>query len=231
MTGEVTPASDAHPSSTPVAHDTGGDDEARARADLGAAVRRLTHSVVGHHASVERLRDTTRILEMLCDTHEAGARRSRPSDTFRASWDHPIADGERIFTHLDRPFSGEASPWGLDIDARRVGDEVVAEVTLRAAHEGAPERSHGGIVAALFDDVLGMVLQIHQEQAYTGELTVRYEAGTPLHTPLRLVARRTGAERRKILLEGELFDGEQRLALARAVFIRIEQYGAAPPTT
>lgn len=228
MTGEVTRGADDRTTS---GTDAGPVEEAEARAELGAAVRRLTHSVVGHHATVERLRDTARLLDELSGIHEAGARRSRPSDTFRASWDHPIADGERILTHLDRPFSGEASPWGLDIDARRVGDEVVAEVTLRAAHEGAPDRSHGGIVAALFDDVLGMVLQIHQEQAYTGELTVRFEAGTPLHTPLRLVARRTGAERRKILLEGELFDGGQRLATARAVFIRIEQYTAAPRTS
>jgi acyl-coenzyme A thioesterase PaaI-like protein len=196
-------------------------DEARARNALGAAVRRLTHAVVGHHAPLHRLRDTASILDGLSTDHESGERRSRSSDTFRAAWDAPIGDGDRIFTHLDRPFSGEASPWGLDIDARRSGDDVVAQVTLRSAHEGAPDRGHGGIVAALFDDVLGMLLQVHQHRAFTGELTVRYEAGTPLHRPLRLVASLVGMEGRKLHLAGELFDGEQRLATAKAIFIRV----------
>lgn len=200
------------------------DDEASLRADLGAAVRRLTHAVVGHQATLEQLSRTITEVNALCDAHERGAPRRRPSESFRVNWDADIADGERVFTHLDRPISGEASPWGLDIDARRRGDEVVAEVTLRAAHEGAPERSHGGIVAALFDDVLGMLLQIHHERAYTGELTVRYEAGTPLHRPLRLVGRIAGSEGRKLHLEGELYDGGQRLAVARGVFIRIPEY-------
>lgn len=195
------------------------------RSDLGAALRRLTHAVVGHHATLEQLSATTLALDALSELHEAGGPRSRPGETFRVAWDSPIGEGDRILTHLDRPISGEASPWGLDIDARRVGDDVVAEVTLRAAHEGAPERGHGGIVAALFDDVLGMLLQVHQERAYTGELTVRYEAGTPLHRPLRLVATMTGREGRKIHLQGELFDGGQRVATARAVFIRIVDYG------
>ena len=84
----------------------------------------------------------------------------------------------------DRPISGRASPWGLDLDVHRHGDEIEALVTLRAAHEGAPGRSHGGVVAALFDDVFGFVLGVIEQAAFTGELTVRYERGTPLHRPL-----------------------------------------------
>ena len=45
-----------------------------------------------------------------------------------------------------------------------------------AAHEGAPGRSHGGVVAGLFDDVFGFVLDVVQEPAFTGELTIRYVA-------------------------------------------------------
>jgi hypothetical protein len=199
-------------------------DTARLRTALGVALRRLTHAVVGHHAEPDQLLATAAALDELSSAHETGEARSRPTESFRAAWDSPIGEGERIFTHLDRPFSGDASPWGLDIDARRVGDDVVAEVTLRAAHEGAPQRSHGGIVAGLFDDVLGMLLQVHGERAFTGELTVRYEAGTPLHRPLRLVASLAGTDGRKLHLRGELYDGAQRLATARAIFIRIDDY-------
>ena len=45
---------------------------------------------------------------------------------------------------------------GLDTEIHREGDDLIAYVTLRAAHEGAPGRSHGGVVAALFDDIFGL---------------------------------------------------------------------------
>ena len=55
------------------------------------------------------------------------------------------ADGAELTSFDERPISGRASPWGLDLHIRRVGDEIVTHLTLGAAHEGAPGRSHGGI--------------------------------------------------------------------------------------
>ncbi len=86
----------------------------------------------------------------------------------------------------------------------RDGDDAVAAVTLRAAHEGAPMRSHGGIVAALFDDVFGFVLGFHSLPAFTGELTIRYEAGVPIGVPLECRVRLTEQKGRKLLMAGEL---------------------------
>ena len=88
----------------------------------------------------------------------------------------------------------------------RHGDEIEAILTLRAAHEGAPERSHGGIVAGLFDDVFGFVLDVVQEAAFTGELTIRYEAPTPLHRPIACRGRLARRDGRKLHIEGELVD-------------------------
>ncbi len=86
----------------------------------------------------------------------------------------------------------------------RDGDEAVAVVTLDSAHEGAPGRSHGGIVAALFDDVFGFVLTINEQPAFTGELTVRYERGVPLHVSLECRARLTERDGRKMYMTAEL---------------------------
>ena len=62
----------------------------------------------------------------------------------------------------------------------RHGDEIEARLTLRAAHEGAPDEAHGGIVAALFDDVFGFLLGVIQQAAFTGDLRIRFVAATPL---------------------------------------------------
>ena len=67
---------------------------------------------------------------------------------------------------------------------RREGDEAVLTVTLGSAFEGAPGRAHGGVVATLIDEAMGMVLHIVGTPAFTGRLTVNYRAPTPLNEHL-----------------------------------------------
>lgn len=204
------------------------------RADAGRAIRDIGHALVGHHASVELLRDVTRTLDDLTQRLEQGAARSRSEVRSDAEFADPPTDGAVMTTYDERPVSGRASPWGLDIEVRRDGDEAVASLTLRAAHEGAPERSHGGIVAALFDDVFGFVLQIRSQSAFTGELSVRYEAGVPIGEPLTCRVRLDSRDGRKLHMTGELtmLATGQLLARATATFIAIEpNHFAAQPSS
>jgi acyl-coenzyme A thioesterase PaaI-like protein len=104
----------------------------------------------------------------------------------------------------------------------RDGDEVVARCTLRSAHEGAPTRSHGGIVAAMFDDVYGFVLTIMRQPAFTGELSVRYVAGTPIGVPLECRVRLAEQVGRKLYMTGELTAAGSVVATSKATFIAID---------
>jgi acyl-coenzyme A thioesterase PaaI-like protein len=195
---------------------------ADARADAGRAVRDIGHALVGHHAPIELLERVTTSLDGLTAELDAGDPRSRAQARRDGQWDEPAADGETLTTYDERPVSGRASPWGLDLHVYRDGDEAVAEVTLRAAHEGAPNRSHGGIVAALFDDVFGFVLNFHRQPGFTGELTIRYEAGTPIGVPLECRVRLAERQGRKLLMTGELTDEGRVVARSKATFIAIE---------
>ena len=58
--------------------------------------------------------------------------------------------------------------------------------------------------------------------AFTGELTIRYEVGVPLHVPLVCRLRREGREGRKLYLAGELLNGEQVLTRATGTFIVVD---------
>lgn len=195
--------------------------EARARA--GRAVRDIGHALVGHHASVEVLDELTATLDTLTARLGEGAGRSRAEVRRDGQWGEPPADGDLMTTYDERPVSGRASPWGLDIEVRRDGDEAVATLTLRAGHEGAPGRSHGGIVAALFDDVYGFVLNILKQPGFTGELGVRYEAGVPIGVPLECRVRMSGRERRKLFMTGELTTADGTVvARSTATFICID---------
>lgn len=130
-----------------------------------------------------------------------------------------------MYTFDERPVSGRSAPLGFDLDVRREGNEAVGRLTLGPAHEGAPQRSHGGMISALMDDMFGFILTIEEQAGFTGELTVRYEAGTPIGTPLECRVRMVERDGRKLYMTGEVtLDGDPDTVFARgrAVFIAID---------
>jgi acyl-coenzyme A thioesterase PaaI-like protein len=207
-----------------VAQTDAPDDLADARAEAGRAIRDIGHALVGHQAPVELIDRITSVLDDLTAELEVGPPRSRREERPTADWGPPPADGETMTSYDERPISGRSSPWGLDLAIVREGDEAVARLTLRAAHEGAPGRSHGGVVAALFDDVYGFVLTMFSQAAFTGELGIRYEAGTPIGHPLECRVRQERREGRKLFMTGELIDATDGAVVARstATFIAID---------
>jgi acyl-coenzyme A thioesterase PaaI-like protein len=201
-------------------------DDVVARRAAGRAVRTIGHALVGHDADTELLTDVAGTLDTLTARLSNGGLRHRPIEQVGHRETETMDGGAAIESYDDRPFSGTASPWGLDLEVRRVGDEIEATVILDAAHEGAPGRAHGGIVAGLFDDVFGFVLGVVQEPAFTGELTVRYVRPTPLHRPLLCRGRLASRHGRKLQIEGELIDteGETETVVAQGtgLFITVD---------
>lgn len=181
------------------------------RARAGRAVRDIGHALIGHHAEDALVDEVAVTLDALTARLTAGPVRSRQANSFQRGDDWGAEPDQTEFTGFDdRPVSGRSSPWGLDPLIRRVGDEIEATVTLRSAHEGAPGRSHGGVVSALFDDVYGFVLSITRTPGFTGELSIRYEGGTPLHVPLVCRVRLASREGRKLFMTGELITPRRR---------------------
>jgi acyl-coenzyme A thioesterase PaaI-like protein len=198
-------------------------DHPRARA--AAALRRLGHAVSGHEADEALLERVAAAADRVADDLEAAPPRVRDLlELKRRMFDVEVPDGARI-VHFDECFvSGPWNPLGIAIDVHRDGDEAVARVELGPAFEGAPGRSHGGIVAAIFDDVLGYLLTFTHTPGFTGELTVRYLAPTPIGQPLEFRSRVVRREGRKLFCEAEArvagSDGDL-VATAHAVFIAI----------
>lgn len=190
------------------------------RSLLGAAIRQLGHDIVGHHADDGVLLELAHTMSDYSERLVLGAPRSRDKAGFHEHWDTRIAEGEIIDSWSDRPISGTTSPWSVEPEVRRHGDGVRALVTFGAAHEGAPDRCHGGIVAALFDDILGSVLSVIGQGAFTGELTVRYVAPVPLHRELACTCRIDSRDGRKLYLSGELTDGDTVVTRATSIFIQ-----------
>lgn len=205
--------------------------EARARA--GQAIRDLGHAFIGRHATLEQIEHLSDVVEGVTAALWPGAERTRGRGH---EFSHPerldVPQGRFQHTFDDRPITGRSSPWGLDPELHRHGDEIVALVTLRAAHEGAPGRAHGGVVAALFDDVFGSVLDVIKQAAFTGDIYIRYAAPTPLFRELACRVRMTDREGRRIFMTGELVDTEtdQVVVTAKATFISVDPAAFASAT-
>ena len=85
-------------------------------------------------------------------------------------------------------------------------------------------------MAAIFDDVMGMVLTIHSRPAFTARLTVSYLAPVPVGMELEFRARQTWQEGRKVFIAAEATHDGEVLAEAEGLFIALppEQFGLPP---
>lgn len=192
------------------------------RARAAAAMRRLGHAMIAHDADTALLERIAEAADRVAGDLEAQPPRRRDYlQIKRRMYEDPVAEGQRV-SHFDECFvSGEQNPMGIGMQVRREGEEIVADVVLGAAFEGAPGRSHGGIVAALFDDVLGYLTTLHRTPAFTGTLTVNYLAPTPIGEPLEFRARVASRDGRRIFTSGEASAGGVTVATATATFISV----------
>jgi uncharacterized protein (TIGR00369 family) len=94
---------------------------------------------------------------------------------------------------------------------------------IPAAYQGGRGMVHGGIIAALLDEVMAKVSRFHRDSAVTGELTVKYLK--PVLTDEDIVVEGWEVERkgRSIFREGEIRDRSGAvLARGRGQFILID---------
>jgi acyl-coenzyme A thioesterase PaaI-like protein len=194
-----------------------------ARIDAATLLRRLGHAIVGHHVDDDQLRALTAAIAPFVELMEADPPRFR-SQSGRDGASHfeaPPEDGAVLEHFPDCIVSGRANPMGVGIEVHREGEQAVATVTLGPAFEGAPNRSHGGIVAAIFDDVMGYLLSIVREPAFTGQLTVNYRAPTPMGQELTFRAWVTGREGRKLFIGADARHDGDLVADATGLFVTI----------
>jgi hypothetical protein len=194
-----------------------------ARIRLANAIRGVSHAVIGHDADPQALHCLAEVLEQAVPGIEAAPSRDR----LLVSWEQrlqgpPPTDGETLSSGILRPVYGPGNPFGLPYEPRLDGTDVVTVVSLGSAHEGAPGRSHGGIVAALFDDLMGFLLDVEQTIAFTGWLRVTYRGAVPINEPVEYRVRVADRNGRKLSMTGEaLYDGEVVIE-ADALFIKLE---------
>lgn len=126
---------------------------------------------------------------------------------------------------------GPENPEGLGLRFVRDGDVVRSAVTIEPRHEGAPGLAHGGIVAALLDDMSGAIPRALGQRAVTASLQVDFAAPVVVGRPLAAEAWLEAFEGRKIRIVARLVDDGTVVATGRALFlvVPIEHFTSRRP--
>lgn len=196
------------------------------RLRTAALLRDLGHEFVARELSDEQLALIERHVGEVRDIVRAGEQRRRtlPSGSLAEFKMAVPANGELQRHQLfnDSIVSGGSNPMGLGAYLWREDDVAVMEVTLGNAFEGAPGRAHGGIVAALIDETMGLVLAINNELAFTAQLDITYVAPTPINRPITARARLEKRSGRKLSITANVEADSVVIAEAKALFIAVE---------
>jgi len=129
------------------------------------------------------------------------------------------------------PFSGElnamAPPMRFTSGENDRGEPVlVGRVKLDRLREGPPHTVHGGVVAGLFDEILGAGQRLSGRMGgVTGRLVVRYRKPTPLSEDLEFRAWIHDDRTRRLVMKADCRVGSAITAEAEAVFIRVDFAG------
>jgi acyl-coenzyme A thioesterase PaaI-like protein len=190
-------------------------------------MRELGHAVVGHTLSDDQLDALSEQLDGLRrEISDAPIRvrefsRDRLDDVSLAIPTFDELGTRQLFA--DSFVSGAANPMGLAAQLWREGEVACMQVTLGKAFEGAPGRAHGGVVAALLDEVMGVMNVINGAMAFTANLNITYHAPTPLNEAIIARAWLEHKDDRKHFVEATLHANELLVASSKALFITIDR--------
>ena len=88
-------------------------------------------------------------------------------------------------------------------------------------HQGGPGFVHGGMVAAALDEACGLLATWYRFPTVTARIFVRYRRPVAINTELLVKAALTGERGRRLHIRGEILDGDDLLAEARAAFLHV----------
>jgi len=98
---------------------------------------------------------------------------------------------------------------------RNVDGALVARVWFGPETEGPPGHAHGGAIAAVLDEVLGLAAWAAGYAIVVGKLNIHFQKLLPLRTVVQVDSSIVSAEGRKILVRGRIH-GPDGLTFAEA---------------
>ena len=197
-------------------------DHPRGRRVLADEVRRLVRATRTNTVD-QATRD--RAVELLQEAALLLEQEQTPGpfwQTGRTSFDGFQISSDALTIFPFSPAMGPLNPVAPVVELEVDDDKTVhGTVTFTEPYNGPPfDTAHGGIIALVYDDLVGMAAMVGAGGGMTANLSIDYRKPTPMFRRIELTARLDRYEGRKFWAHGEMrLDGEL-LNEASGLFIR-----------
>ncbi|MBA6412007.1 PaaI family thioesterase [Parahaliea sp. F7430] len=187
-----------------------------AKRELAQALRELSNTLVTSAPSEELLKQASATISEL-NKALANSPRYYGSQEFANTQEH----GSRGELNYElNAIGGLSNPLSPGLNMWLEGKLAFGKVKCGYAYEGPPGFVHGGYVAAILDQFLGMAQIAGGQSGMTGTLHVRYLRPTPLNTDLDLRGSVDRVDGRKTVVTAELLANGEVTARSEGLFIR-----------
>lgn len=191
-----------------------------------AALRRVlaNHGIV--NPTAERLEALTAQLNTIADELDE-LPKGRPFQRFVKGIPMDNPNRALPFSPITGYYSAVAMPMKLSVE----GNKIVGEGVFNEVYEGPNGCIHGGMVAAIYDEILALANVVSDVAGPTVSLKIDYKAPTPLHQPLRFEGWTEENEGRRTITRGRCLLGDKVISEAEGVFIRLDPNRVYPQWT
>jgi|GEM_PF-1238844 len=117
-----------------------------------------------------------------------------------------VFDRQSVGTRRAVYVSGDPDPDRVQVRywVREQDQQLVGRAYFGAKTEGPPQHVHGGSMAALLDEAMGIAAWIKGHPVLAAEITVRFRKSLPLHTVTEFRAWVDEVRGRKVITKGVL---------------------------
>lgn len=192
-----------------------GDEQIAQCARLVAGLREINERVVRLSGSVEELSAAADGVEALLEAL-APVTRKRAMESFRYVFDADAPNDVIPFN----PATGEFNPIAPAMKMTLEDEKLVIRCTFTDRYESGPDMVQGGIVAAVYDQLMAYTVMAAGATGPTVSLKVNYLKPTPIQQELRFEAVVDSIEGKKFLVKASCYREDEKLSEAEALVLR-----------
>jgi hypothetical protein len=177
-------------------------------------LRKVNTRIVRLGGSLESLKSAADRVEALLDSLDE-VTESRALVTYKFPFDLDAPNDILRFN----PATGRYNPVAPKLEMDVEGEKLVIRCEFPNCYESAPETVQGGVVSAVYDQLLAYTCMVGGFTGPTLWIKVSYLEPTPINVPLRFEAVVDEIHGKKFSVKGVCFQGDERITEAEGMIL------------
>jgi acyl-coenzyme A thioesterase PaaI-like protein len=177
-------------------------------------LRKINTRIVRLGGPLESLKAAADRVEVLLDSLDE-VTESRALVTYKFPFDLDAPNDILRFN----PATGRYNPVAPKLEMEVEGKKLVIRSEFPNCYESAPETVQGGLVAAVYDQLLAYVIMVHGFTGPTLWIKVSYLKPTPINVPLSFEAVVDEVDGKKFSVKGVCLRGEEKITEAEGMIL------------